>query len=120
MGALQLGQQVAGNLQQEPADITSSVFHTYEFNVPAGTASVTVVLDAEGTLNLAAKHGSQIDSYAEVAEGGDWHYWMWADEGGGTVTLQIPSPQAGTWFLDVINYGNSNADGRYTLRIDAN
>ncbi len=120
MGALQLGQQVAGNLQQEPADITSSVFHTYEFNVPAGTASVTVVLDAEGTLNLAAKHGSQIESYAEVAEGGDWHYWMWADEGGGTVTLQIPSPQAGTWFLDVINYGNSNADGRYTLRIDAN
>ena len=119
MGLLQLGQQIAGNLQQEPADVTSSVFHTYEFHVPAGATALTILLDAEGMLNLAAKHGSQIQSYSEVAEGGDWHYWTWADEGGGTVTIQVASPPAGTWFLDVINYGNITADGRYTLRIDA-
>ena len=120
MGILQIGQQIAGNLQQEAADVTSSVYHTYEFKVPAGTASLTIVLEAEGMLSLAAKHGSPIQSYSDTAEGGDWHYWVWAEESGAPVTLQIAAPQGGTWFLDVINYGNQTADGRYTLRIDAN
>ena len=77
------------------------------------------MLEGVGILDLALKHGSEIMSYAEIADGGDWDYWQWAPDGGGAAQIDVPNPQAGTWYVDVINYGNESPDGRYTLRVDA-
>ncbi len=118
MGVTAIGQTAVGNLQPLAAGETSSPYHTWRFQVPAGAAALTVVLDSPGVLDLAMKHGSEIMSYSDLTDGGDWHYWEWAPEGGGQVVIQVPTPQAGTWFVDVINFGNESPDGRYTLRVD--
>lgn len=116
-GVLTVGRPLAGNLQQDPTS-TQSTYHSYEFDVPAGAAALTVTLDALGVLDLALKHGSPISSYAEIAEGGDWQYWEWGPDGGGLSTLQVAAPQPGRWYLDIVNYGNQTSDGRYTLQVD--
>lgn len=117
MGSLQTGQQIVGNLLQDPV-ASSSTFHTWDFQVPAGAAGLTVSLESVGTLDVALRYGAEITSYAEPEDGGDWQYWEWGPEGGGLNTLQVSTPTAGTWYLDVINYGNQTVDGRYTLRVD--
>ncbi len=116
MGVLSLGQLTPGNLLQDP-ESTQSTYHTYSFHVPAGASLLTVSLDTQDVLDLALKHGSEINSYAEIEEGGDWHYWEWGVQDGVTV-MQVPAPQAGAWYLDIVNYGNLVTDGRYTVQVD--
>lgn len=116
MGVLTLGQLTPGNLLQDP-ESSQSTYHTWSFQVPAGASVLTVSVDSQDLLDLALKFGSEINSYAEIADGGDWHYWEWGVADGVTV-MQVSAPQAGTWYLDLVNYGNLVTDGRYTVRVD--
>lgn len=119
IGHLELGQEVAGNLEQLPGDISESPYHTYTFTVPAGATEVVITLQPTDVLDVVVKYGSDILSYADQGEGGDWDYAAISETPGSAVVLSFSAPQAGTWYLDVVNWANQTADGRYSLRVEA-
>ena len=113
VGALQPGIERTGNLQQSPG-MSESTYHTYTVDVPAGTAELTIELAPVPVLDLAVKQGSEIISYANHADGGDWHYAAIAEDGVDPVIV-VQGPAPGLWYIDVINWENATVDGRYSL-----
>ncbi len=112
-GTLQSGIRLTGNLLQS-AGVSESTYHTYTVDVPSGTAELTIELAPVALLDLAIKHGSEIMSYANHADGGDWHYAAIAEDGiAPVIVVQDPAP--GLWYVDVINWENATVDGRYSL-----
>ena len=90
-------------------------YHTYVVEVPDWLATLVLELDATVDLDLAAKFGSDIQSYAPRAQGGDWDV---LDVGTANPTvLVIENPQAGRWFVDVINQLGEGRVGSYELHV---
>ncbi|MBS3933647.1 MAG: trypsin-like peptidase domain-containing protein [Truepera sp.] len=112
IGALPLGQSAQGQLAGM-AD--SASFHTYYVEVPAGVAQLTITMSADIDLDLAVKFGSEIISYADREEGGDWLYRDNSATPG--AQFSIPNPQPGRWYIDVFNALGPGQTGRYTLSV---
>jgi hypothetical protein len=92
-------------------------YHTYWIDVPAGLASWTLTLDADIDLDIAVKFGSEITTYVEPAEGGDWDYRDIDTRNPTTVVIE--RPQAGRWYVDVFNALQPGARGNYRLSLAA-
>lgn len=88
-------------------------FHTFWFDVPAGVTRWTLTLDADVDLDLAAKAGAEIGTYADRDRGGDWDY---RDiETRNPTVLAIDAPRAGRWYVDVFNALAPGTRGAYRL-----
>lgn len=74
-------------------------FHTYTIEVPPGTPTLTITLTGDADVDLAAKFGSEISSWAD---GADWEYRDITEEKGASFVISLPTP--GTWYVDVIYY----------------
>lgn len=92
-------------------------YHTYWVDVPAGLARWSLTLDADIDLDIAVKFGSEITSYVERAEGGDWDYRD-IDTVNPTIIV-IERPQAGRWYVDVFNALQPGSRGNYRLTLAA-
>lgn len=90
-------------------------YHTFFVDVPSGATRLTITLDADADLDLAVKYGSEIQSYRDTSDGGDWDYRD-IDTANPTV-LVIELPQAGRWYIDVINAYQAGTQGTYRLTI---
>ncbi|HET9026395.1 MAG TPA: serine protease [Trueperaceae bacterium] len=84
-------------------------FHTYTVTVPAGTPSLTILLDSDHDLDIAVKYGSPVESWADDA---DWDYRDLTEAPGGAFTIALPTP--GVWYVDVMQYYEDEATN-YTL-----
>ena len=110
-GYVGLGKQVKGIINPEK----TIVYHTYFADIPQGLKSFIIVLSSQYDLDIALKFGEEITNYADKASGGDWDY---RDISTNTETaINISQPQAGRWYIDVINTFNSNEDLFYTLQV---
>jgi TPR repeat protein len=113
IGPLEPGQTATGALTGVEG---ASSFHTYFADVPPGTGRLTIRLTADVDLDLAAKHGAEITSYASVSDGGDWDHLDRSAEAGATFTIDDPEP--GRWYVDVVNGRGPRVTGAYLLEID--
>lgn len=106
------GESARGHLAGHGA---GAAYHTYIVEVPAWLATLRLELHADIDLDLAAKFGSDIQSYAPRAEGGDWDH---LDVGTANPTvLVIENPRAGRWFVDVIHLLGEGSIGSYELHV---
>ena len=112
VGALLVGQTATGRLQGV-AD--SASYHTFFVDVAPGTPRLVISLAAEADLDLAVRHGTEIGSYRDQAEGGDWDYrdnsTAWNAE------FAIDNPEAGRWYIDVYNALGADVTAGYSLRV---
>lgn len=116
VGRLAVGTTETGNLLNDDS-LAGLSFHTWLFDVPAGTERFSVLLESPGPLSLALKNGDYITAYGRQDDGGDWDYWAWGQEGVPQLGLTVTAPEAGTWYLDVVN-DEGLPEGRYNLRLD--
>jgi hypothetical protein len=114
VGTLAVDASAHGRLDGVPDAVS---YHTYHVDVPDGLARLTVELDADIDLDLAIKHGSEIRSYRDRADGGDWdHRDM---DTANPTTVVVERPAAGRWFIDVFNALGDGHDGDYRLRLSS-
>jgi hypothetical protein len=114
IGALPLDGRARGRLDGGAGRAT---YHTYVVEVPAGTARVTIVLDADDDLDLVVKGGSEIRSYADLDQGGDWDYRDLDTRNPTTIVLEAPAP--GPWYVDVVNALGADRSASYLLTAGA-
>jgi hypothetical protein len=112
VGALQIGQTATGQLRGTEG---AASYHTYYVDVPAGTASLVISMSANQDLDLAAKFGSEIASYGEQSEAGDWTYQDKSESNSAEFTIE--NPLAGRWYIDVFSYHGPSVVGKYTLTV---
>jgi tetratricopeptide (TPR) repeat protein len=110
VGQIGFGQEATGLLDGIEG---SAGFHTYILTVPQDTALITIHMEADEDLDLAAKHGSEIVSYTDD---GDWDYLDTSFRNSARFVIQNPEP--GRWFIDVANLLGEGATGRYTLVVE--
>lgn len=110
VGAMPLEGAAQGSLA---AVSGGNAYHTYWVDVPAGVARWTLTLDADVDLDLAAKFGTEIQSYAERGQGGDWDDRN--IETTNPAVLVIDAPRAGRWYVDVFNALAPGTVGSYRL-----
>ncbi|MGY0231762.1 PPC domain-containing protein [Longispora urticae] len=73
--------------------VTWNTTEQWTFTVPAGTGTLTVALDGGGArVDLLGRAGSPPTA---------WAYDVRGDTGNGPATVRVPSPRAGTWYLEV-------------------
>jgi|SRR5690625_198350 len=116
VGRLAAGTAETGNLLNDDS-LAGLSFHTWLFEVPAGTERFSVLLESPEPLSLALKSGDPITGYGRQDDGGDWDYWAWGQQGVPQLSITVTKPETGTWYLDVIN-DESLPEGRYNLRLD--
>ncbi len=112
IGTIQIGGSASGSL----AGISEAVsYHTYILDVPSGTPRITISMNADMDLDLAVKFGSEISSYNDQDNGGDWTY---RDNSlSNSAQFVIDNPQAGRWYIDVFNTLEPAVIGSYKLDI---
>ena len=109
VGFIDFGEEATATIA---GDDCCAIWHAYRVTVPPGTAGITIRMDANADLDMAAKFGSPIDSYQDKPFG-DWDYR--------DITLNefaefvITDPDAGTWYIDVFNALGAGNSGTYTL-----
>ncbi len=108
VGAVQLGGTVTGRINGL-ADAVN--YHTYTFQVPAGTEKVVIELAGEFDVDIAVKYGSMITTWADD---GDWEYRDLTEAYGGRFEIALPTP--GVWYVDVINFYDGGVTG-YSLSV---
>lgn len=101
VGSITLGQTLEAAIGGSPSGAN---FHTYTLQVPAGTPSLVIELKGDADVDLAAKFGSDITSWADD---GDWEYRDITEASGARFEIALPTP--GTWYIDVIHYFESGA-----------
>ena len=112
VGSLPLDGRARGRLVGMAGRAT---YHTYVVEIPAGTARVTLVLDADDDLELVVKGGSEIRSYADLDQGGDWDYRDLDTRNPTTIVIEAPAP--GPWYVDVVNALGADRSGSYLLSV---
>jgi len=112
IGALPANGRARGRLDGMQDRVT---FHSYVVEVPAGTTRLTLVLDADADLDIAVKGGSEIRSYADEDQGGDWDYRD-IDTPNPT-TVVVEGPASGPWYVDVMNALGAGRNGSYSLTV---
>jgi hypothetical protein len=112
IGSLPANGRARGRLDGMQDRVT---FHTYVVEVPAGSTRLTLVLDADADLDIAVKGGSEIRSYADKDQGGDWDYRDLDTRNPTTVVVEGPAP--GPWYVDVMNALGAGRNGSYTLTV---
>ncbi len=112
IGAIQPGQAATGRLSGVAEAVS---YHTYFVEVPAGTQQLVISMSADADLDLAAKFGSEIASYLNQADGGDWTERDNSTSTGAEFVLE--NPQAGRWYIDVYNALGATVTGGYSLSI---
>ncbi len=109
---LKLGQTALGEFSAEAAASgLSGGYHTYFVDVAPGTQTLSVRMNADADFDLAVKFGSEIMSYADEDDGGDWT--QRDNTLSGSALLTVDAPDAGRWYIDVYNAGSD--PGTYTL-----
>jgi serine protease Do len=108
VGDLRLGGIASGRIAGAP---DAAQYQTYRVSVPAGTPQLVIEMSADGDLDVAAKYGAEIDSYADD---GNWDYMDGAEAH--DARLVIPNPTAGTWYIDVFNQLDKTS-ATYTMLI---
>lgn len=108
VGPITIGQSVEGAIGGSP---DGANFHTYVVEVPAGTLTLVIELNADADVDLAAKYGSDITSWADD---GDWEYRDITEASGARFEIAMPTP--GTWYIDVIDYYDSGV-ANYSLSV---
>lgn len=108
VGDLRLGGIASGSIDGAPG---TAQYQTYRVDVPAGTPRLVIEMSADGDLDLAAKFGAEIDSYASD---GNYDYIDESDAPGGRFV--IDAPRAGTWYIDVFNQLDGTS-ASYTLLV---
>lgn len=96
------------------AGASGSTYHTYLFEVPAGTQQVAFIMNSDSDLDLFVKLGGDIQDWNE---GGDWTQRDVTQAN--FANIVINAPQAGPWFIDVVFYQGGNATANYTLEVQA-
>lgn len=104
---------LATSYAQTPLDFGSShpgrisaddTFQTYTVDVPAGTSFLVIYLDGEDVdLDMAVKYGSEIVDYYDDADFLD-------DSVSADALYVVNNPQAGTYYIDVVNYTDEGSD----------
>ncbi len=97
IGGLKIGQTATGELAGLGENAPSS-YHTYTVEVPEGTEQLVVEMTAEDDLDLGIKQGEPIEQYGV---GADWD--LGDDTLEPSATLTVQDPEAGIWYIDVIN-----------------
>jgi len=88
---------------------------SFLIQVPENKERFVVILKANEDLDLALKYASPIESYALKKQGGDWDY---LDMRPTTHSrLQVDAPQAGYWYIDVIQATYGQGAAPYTLQV---
>lgn len=113
IGRLELGQTAEGELKGSGDDPNSS-YHTYTVTVPPDTSRLIVKMSAKDDLDLGIKHGSAIETYGDDA---DWD--MGDDSQSNSAKLVVEDPEAGTWYIDVIDSLYSTDEVAYTLEVQS-
>jgi len=109
VGPIALGEQVRSELAGTSG---TAAFHTYFFEVPPGTSTLTVEMAADADLDLFLKYGSEIVS---LGDDGDWDY---RDiDAAQRAAFSVPVPRPGRWYIDVVWFQDSPSTARYTLRV---
>ncbi len=108
---LKLGQTALGEFSAEAE--TGLSYHTYFVDVAPGTQTLTVRMNADADFDLAVKFGSEIMSYADEENGGDWT--QRDNTLSGSALLVVDAPEAGRWYIDVYNVGTD--PGTYALTV---
>jgi len=108
VGPVAIGATSRGSLVA--ASATAATYHTYTVTVPAGTRQLTLDVNADADVDLFVKFASDIRDWGAS---GDWD--LRDIETDSRAILTIGSPQPGTYYLDVVNFGTQPA--QYTLRV---
>jgi len=116
---INIGQRYQGSIanhlkvSQEQSAIAES--QSFLIDIPEGVKRFVVTLAADEDLDIALKHASPIESYALKKQGGDWDYLDMRP----TVNsrIQVDAPQAGYWYIDVIQATHSSTTVPYTLQV---
>lgn len=73
------------------------------------------MLDADIDLDLVVKGASEIRSYADKDQGGDWDYRDIDTQNPTTIVVEAPAP--GPWYVDVVNALGADRNGSYLLTV---
>ena len=111
IGPIVIGQVANGTIVGGNA----AIWHTYILTVLAGTNSITIRMDANEDLDMAAKYGSEIQSYDPVTGDYDFIDVSLAQ----SAEFIIVNPQVGDWYIDVFNALGAGTSGNYTLLVTA-
>ena len=114
VGPLPLGGSARGRLA---GTVDAAVYHTYVIDVPASTSRLVLELEADAYLDLAVKFGSDIQNYAPRDQGGDWDEFDTSDARYKRIVIQ--APQAGRWYVDVVNWLGPGHMATYRLTAHA-
>ena len=120
VGTLPLGGSARGRLDGAAGTSEAShaaVYHTYVIEVPAGASRLVLHLEADAGLGLAAKFGSDIQSYAARDQGGDWDEFDTSDARQKTIVIEAPA--AGRWYVDIVNWLGPEQTATYQLTAHA-
>ena len=106
---------IANYLQVDQEDAGIAASQSFLLRVPEGTKRFVVTLSANEDLDIAVKHASPIESYALKNQGGDWDY---LDMRPATNSrIQVNAPEAGFWYIDVIQANSGKGAAPYTLQV---
>lgn len=110
IAAIEAGASVQGSLRSYD---DGAGYHIYTIEVPEGTARLEVKVLAEADLDLALSFGSELPDYSLPENGGEMKGYDFDD--GNDANVVIRNPEAGTWYLEVINFSGDEAEIFYTL-----
>ncbi|MEM7738273.1 MAG: PPC domain-containing protein [Deinococcota bacterium] len=100
MGFLTPGLRVDGFLGAEEREDFAG-WHSYIVNVPEGSSRLHIEVRGQRNIDMAVKYGSEILSYDDKNEGGDWDERKFGIAKEPTVTINNPEP--GLYYIDVVN-----------------
>lgn len=112
MQMLTVGETVEGRLRGYD-DGAGYQFFTVE--VPEGTKQMKVVLEAEGDLDMAMNYGAELENYTLPEDGGAMDAYDFEPSNDARITIR--DPEAGIWYIDVINLSGEAIAIPYTITV---
>ncbi len=106
---------IANYLQVDQEDRGVAASQSFLLRVAEGTERFVVTLSANEDLDIAVKHASPIESYALKKQGGDWDYLDMRPTTDSRI--EVKAPEAGFWYIDVIQANTGQGAAPYTLQV---